>query len=115
MSARSTSSRSTSSRSTSVRSRSNGPWKTSRSRSREATRIASTLMRGSDAHLRADVGDRLARDRLRLRRPLCKHVVEVRLVALELAIALADRPEPLGHGRGHGLLEVAVAGAGELA
>src|SRR5919198_3436967 len=114
-SAKSTSSRSTSSLSTSVSSRSNGPWKTSRSRSSEATRIAETLGGRPDAHALAHLGERAGGDRLCLAGTLGEHRLQLRLVRTKLAIALAGGRQVVDHGLGDGLLEPPVAPAVELA
>src|SRR3954454_4824515 len=116
MSARSTSSRSTSSFSTSVRSRSNGPWKTSRSRSMVATRIWATRLRGgSDAHRAARVVHDGVRDRVGLLGALMQHLFQRFLVRAKLLVALADRRQVVDDGLCHGGLERPVALAVELA
>src|SRR4051794_10273270 len=115
ISARSTSSRSTSSFSTSVRSRSNGPWKTSRSRSMVAARTGERLRGGSDAHGAADIRHRLGGERAGALGALGQGLLERRLVGADLGIALADRCQVVDHRLGHGGFERAVALAVELA
>src|SRR4051812_43220134 len=116
--ARSTSSRSTSSRRTSVSRRSNGPWKTSRSRSRFFKCIARRLDAGpdggTDAHCRAHLAERRRSNRPRPPRALAKGRLEALLVGAQLGVALAHRREQVGHRFPNRLLEVAVAAAGEL-
>src|SRR5687768_18034862 len=94
-SARSTSSRSTSSLSTSDRSRSNGPWKTSRSRSSEATLIVARLDARPDAHGGAGLADRARRDRARPLGAFGERRLEGVGIGPQLRIALADGREQL--------------------
>src|SRR3954453_24178249 len=116
MSARSTSSRSTSSFSTSVRSRSNGPWKTSRSRTMVAARICGWMLDGgSDAHRRAHVRQRPRRDRPRLVRAERQRPLDLGVVGPQLVVALAHRAQVLDDLLGHRALERPVAAAVELA
>src|SRR5918998_5046193 len=101
MPARSTSSRSTSSFSTSVRSRSNGPWKTSRSRSSVARDIAADRLVGppdgsrADAHQRPDLGHRLLRDGAGALGAHRERPLDALLVGAQLAVALPDGAEHL--------------------
>src|SRR3954462_14457234 len=116
MSARSTSSRSTSSFSTSVRSRSNGPWKTSRSRSMVAARIWSVRLRGgSEAHRLADVRQGAGRDRPGAVGAFGEGPLEGGLVGADLVVALAHGRQVVDHGLRDRGLEVPVALALELA
>src|SRR6185312_9406567 len=108
--------RSTSSRSTSVSNRSNGPENTSRSSSRSATCIvlrtlttASDGRRRSDAHRGPDLGQGLAGHGAGLLGAGAEDVLQRRLVAAQLLVALAHRGEPLDDRLGGRGLEVAVA------
>src|SRR3954471_11746398 len=107
--ARSTSSRSTSSRRTSVSRRSNGPWKTSRSRSRLFRGIARRLDAGpdggTDSHHLAHLGERAGSDSPGALGALTQGGLERLLVRAQLGVALAHRRKQLGDRLTDGLLE----------
>src|SRR5689334_12043499 len=130
MSPRETSARLTSSRRTTAIRRSNGPAKTSRSRSSSAALIPGEPRRcpgppaeegrprlagRTDAHRGANVRQRPGSDRTRLLRPRGQGGFDRGLVAAQLLVALADRRQVLHHRLGHCALEVAISLAVELA
>src|SRR6478609_7923568 len=126
----STSSRLTSSRRTTAIKRSNGPAKTSRSRSSSAALIPGEprrcsgpprdgrrprLARRPGAHRTANVRQGSGGNRPRLLRPGGQGGLDRRLVGAQLLVELADGRQVLHHRLGYGALEVAVSLAAELA
>ena len=73
------------------------------------------VSRRADAHALAHLGERRRGDRPRLLGAGGERRLERRLVGAQLGVALADRRQQLDHALGDRVLEVAVAGALELA